>query len=102
VAVHDEAATADDADWPQNPRPLRAAGADDRNPIVTLNRAVAAAMVDGPATGLALLEGIDERLAGHHRLDGPRAPPAGDDRRPRRGDRALPDGGGAHDRRGGA
>jgi len=40
---------------------------------MTLNRAVAAAMVEGPATGLALLEGLDKRLAGHHRLDAVRA-----------------------------
>ena len=31
--------------------------------MVTLNRAVAAAMVDGPAAGLALLDALDERLA---------------------------------------
>jgi predicted RNA polymerase sigma factor len=43
------------------------------NPMVTLNRAVAVAMVDGPAAGLALLESLDERLAGHHRLDAVRA-----------------------------
>jgi predicted RNA polymerase sigma factor len=43
------------------------------NPMVTLNRAIAAAMVDGPADGLALLETLDERLAGHHRLDAVRA-----------------------------
>jgi predicted RNA polymerase sigma factor len=30
-------------------------------------------MVDGPAAGLALLEGLDERLPGHHRLDAVRA-----------------------------
>jgi hypothetical protein len=41
--------------------------------MVTLNRAVAAAMVDGPTASLALLDGIDDRLAGHHRLDGVRA-----------------------------
>ena len=40
---------------------------------MTLNRAVAAAMVDGPAAGLELLDGLDERLAGHHRLDAVRA-----------------------------
>jgi predicted RNA polymerase sigma factor len=40
---------------------------------VTLNRAVAAAMVDGPAVGLVLLATLDERLAGHHRLDAVRA-----------------------------
>jgi predicted RNA polymerase sigma factor len=43
------------------------------NPMVTLNRAVAATMVDGPAAGLALLGTLDERLAGHHRLDAVRA-----------------------------
>jgi len=41
------------------------------NPMVTLNHAVATAMVEGPAAGLALLEALDadERLAGHFRLD---------------------------------
>ena len=43
------------------------------NPIVTLNRAVAAAMADGPAAGSALLDAVDERMAGHHRLDAVRA-----------------------------
>ena len=69
AAVHDEAETADETDWPQI---LALYGLLERmtgNPMVTLNRAVAAAMVDGPAAGLALLEGLDERLAGHHRLD---------------------------------
>ena len=41
--------------------------------MVTLNRAIAAAMVDGPDAGLALLEALDEPLAGHHRLDTARA-----------------------------
>ncbi len=36
------------------------------NPVVRLNRAVAVAMVDGPAAGLALLEGLD--LRDSHRL----------------------------------
>jgi predicted RNA polymerase sigma factor len=45
------------------------------NPVVRLNRAVAAAMVHGPAAGLALLETLDgdDRIAGHHRLDAVRA-----------------------------
>jgi hypothetical protein len=30
-------------------------------------------MVDGPAAGLAVLAGLDTRLAGHHRLDAVRA-----------------------------
>jgi predicted RNA polymerase sigma factor len=41
--------------------------------MVTLNRAIAAAMVDGPAEGLRLLTELDERLAGHHRLAAVRA-----------------------------
>ena len=43
------------------------------NPVVTLNRAVAAAMAHGPSAGLAMLDEVDERLAGHHRLDAVRA-----------------------------
>jgi len=43
------------------------------NPMVSLNRAIAAAMVDGPAAGLGLLEGLDDRLEGHHRLHATRA-----------------------------
>jgi RNA polymerase sigma factor (sigma-70 family) len=73
AAVHDEAKTADDTDWPQI---LALYGLLERmtgNPMVRLNRAVAVAMVDGPAAGLALLPGLDERLAGHHRLDAVRA-----------------------------
>jgi predicted RNA polymerase sigma factor len=68
AAVHDEAKTADTTDWPQI---LALYGLLERmtdNPMVTLNRAVAAAMVDGPVAGR-------------------------DARRHRGGDRALPDGG---------
>ena len=45
------------------------------NPMVTLNRAVALAMVRGPDAGLRLLESLDddERLARHHRLPAVRA-----------------------------
>src|SRR6202035_4466643 len=40
------------------------------SPVVTLNRAVAVAMVDGPRAGLASLDALDgdRRLASHHRL----------------------------------
>jgi predicted RNA polymerase sigma factor len=41
--------------------------------MVTLNRAVATAMVHGPAAGLAALEPLDDRLPGHYRLDAVRA-----------------------------
>ena len=55
AAVHDRAARAEDTDWPQI---LALYGLLERmtgNPMVTLNRAVAAAMVHGPAAGLTLL-----------------------------------------------
>src|SRR6478735_4522220 len=45
------------------------------NPMVTLNHAVAVAMVDGPEAGLAMLDELeaDERMAKHHRLEAVRA-----------------------------
>lgn len=43
------------------------------SPVVRLNRAVAVAEADGPAAGLELLEGLDARLPGSHRLAGVRA-----------------------------
>jgi predicted RNA polymerase sigma factor len=43
------------------------------NPMVALSRAIAAAMADGPRSGLAYLRPLEERLAGHHRLHAVRA-----------------------------
>jgi len=73
AAVHDDARHADETDWPQI---LGLYGLLERmtgNPMVSLNRAIAAAMVEGPAAGLKLLDDLDERLAGHYRLDAVRA-----------------------------
>jgi RNA polymerase sigma factor (sigma-70 family) len=75
AAVHDEAARAEDTDWPQI---LALYGLLERtadNPMVALNRAVALAMVHGPAAGLDRLSALDAdpRLTGHHRLDAVRA-----------------------------
>jgi predicted RNA polymerase sigma factor len=75
AAVHDEAARAEDTDWPQI---LALYGLLERmsdNPVVSLNRAVAAAMVHGPAAGLELLGALDAdaRIGGHYRLDVVRA-----------------------------
>ena len=69
AAVHDQAARVEDTDWPQI---LALYGLLERmsgNPIVALNRAIATAMVHGPAAGLALVDELDQRLAGHYRLD---------------------------------
>ena len=43
------------------------------NPVVRLNRAVAVAMADGPAAGLALVADLDGVLGEHHRLISVRA-----------------------------
>jgi len=69
AGVHDQAVRVTDTDWAQI---LTLYGLLERmtgNPMVTLNRAVAAAMVHGPQAGLSLLEPLDEQLAGHYRLD---------------------------------
>jgi predicted RNA polymerase sigma factor len=42
-------------------------------PMATLNRAIALAMVQSPAAGLAALASLDTQLAGQHRLDAVRA-----------------------------
>ncbi|TDD15243.1 RNA polymerase sigma factor [Nonomuraea diastatica] len=69
AALHDEARTAEETDWPQivalYERLLELSG----NPIVALNHAVAVAMARGPQAGLDLLERLqhDDRLAGDHR-----------------------------------
>jgi RNA polymerase sigma-70 factor (ECF subfamily) len=62
AALHDGAARADETDWPQISALYRILGEIAPSPVVELNRAVAVAMADGPAAGLALLDGI--RAAG--------------------------------------
>jgi predicted RNA polymerase sigma factor len=75
AAVHVEAARAADTDWAQIKVLYQILERISPNPMVTLNRAIAVAMTDGPAEGLALLEplGEDSRMAGHHRLPAVRA-----------------------------
>jgi RNA polymerase sigma factor (sigma-70 family) len=75
AAVHDEATRAEDTDWPQILALYELLERVSPNPMVTLNRAVAAAMVHGAARGLKLLEPLDndERLSRHYRLDAVRA-----------------------------
>jgi predicted RNA polymerase sigma factor len=73
AALHDEAPAAADTDWPQI---LALYGLLERltgNPMVSLNRAVAVAMVHGPAPALALLPALEQPLGGHYRLAAVRA-----------------------------
>jgi hypothetical protein len=56
AAVHAEAARAEDTDWPQILALYELLERSAPNPMVTLNRAVALAMVHGPQAGLDLLK----------------------------------------------
>lgn len=75
AAVHAEANSAEETDWRQIVALYRLLEQMAPNPMVTLNLAVAVAMLRGPQAGLALLDPLDadERLAGHHRLHAVRA-----------------------------
>ena len=75
AAVHAEAKRAEDTDWLQIAALYRLLAAVSPGPVVTLNRAVAVAMADGPQAGLDLLATLDgdQRMAGRHRLDAVRA-----------------------------
>jgi predicted RNA polymerase sigma factor len=75
AAVHDEAATAEDTDWRQILGLYDLLDSLAPNPMVTLNRAVAVAMVRGPRAALELLDTLnaDERMASHYRLAAVRA-----------------------------
>jgi len=75
AAVHDEASSHAQTDWPQILALLSVLERLAPGPIVTLNRAVAAANVHGPRVGLAVLGTIsaDARLAHTHRFDSVRA-----------------------------
>jgi RNA polymerase sigma factor (sigma-70 family) len=71
AAVHDEAPSAEETDWPQILALYTVLEHVSPGPVVMLNRAVAVAMVDGPRAGLELLDGLegDESMAHTHRLD---------------------------------
>jgi RNA polymerase sigma factor (sigma-70 family) len=75
AAVHDEAERVEDTDWPQILALYELLKRVAPSPVVTLNHAIAAAMVHGPAKGLELLRALDSdpRIAGHYRLDAVRA-----------------------------
>lgn len=73
AALHDEAARADDTDWPQILALYDLLVRRAPEPMAELSRAVAVAMVHGPRAGLAEVAALEGRLAGHHRLDAVRA-----------------------------
>ena len=71
AAIHDEAPSADETDWPQILALYDVLEQVSPGPVVTLNRAVAVAMVDGPRAGLAVLGTLDadDRMTHTHRLE---------------------------------
>ncbi len=68
--MHDEAARADDTDWPQILALYETLERIEPNPMATVNRGVADAMVHGPTSGLELLATVesDDRVSDHHLL----------------------------------
>ena len=70
AATHADAGTAEETDWRQVHALYLILERIAPNPMVSLNRAIALAEIEGPRAGLALLSVLDgdERMAGHHRL----------------------------------
>ena len=75
AALHDEAKRVEDTDWPQILALYTVLDRIADNPMATLSRAIAMAMVEGPDVGLAMLKDMDNdaRMRGSHRLDAVRA-----------------------------
>ncbi|MET9622000.1 DUF6596 domain-containing protein [Streptomyces sp. NPDC006464] len=70
AAVHDEAPTARETDWPQILALYGVLEQVSPSPVVSLNRAVAVAMVHGPAAGLGIVDELTGRgeLKDHYRV----------------------------------
>ncbi len=68
AAVHAEAQSAEQTDWPQIVALYDRLLALEPSPVIRLNRAVAVAMAEGPAAGLALIEalGNEADLTGYY------------------------------------
>jgi RNA polymerase sigma factor (sigma-70 family) len=75
AAVHDEADSAATTDWLQIVGLYQLLERVAPNPMVTLNHAVAVAMISGPVAGLDMLRPLDDdpRMRDHHRLNAVRA-----------------------------
>jgi RNA polymerase sigma-70 factor (ECF subfamily) len=75
AALHCQAARAEETDWPQIVRLYDLLERVQPSPIVSLNRAAAVAMVDGPQAALAIIDALaaSGALAGYHLLHAARA-----------------------------
>jgi RNA polymerase sigma-70 factor, ECF subfamily len=66
AAVHADASTAEETDWPQIVSIYERLYELHPTPVVALNQAVAVSMAEGPAAALPLLDALSESLAGYH------------------------------------
>jgi len=75
AAIHDEAPSAEETDWPQIKALYELLLQMSDNPMIALNHAVAVAMADGPTAGLRRLDTLasNKLLAEDHRLYAVRA-----------------------------
>jgi RNA polymerase sigma factor (sigma-70 family) len=75
AALHDEAASGAETDWPQILALYNVLEKVSPGPVLTLNKAVAVARTSGPLAGLAVLGELDgdERMSGNHRVEAVRA-----------------------------
>ena len=72
AATHARATRADETDWAQIDQLYAALERMQPSPVVTLNRAVATAKLNGPEAGLAMIAPLDERLDGYFHYHGAR------------------------------
>jgi RNA polymerase sigma-70 factor, ECF subfamily len=73
AALHTQAPRAEDTDWPQIASLYGTLAERSPSPVVSLNRAVAVAMADGPDAGLALADALKDELDGYHLFHAARA-----------------------------
>jgi len=75
AALHDQAENSEATDWVEILSLYELLRRFNDSPMVRLSQAIALAMVEGPAAGLAALDdlAVDSRLSTHHRLDAARA-----------------------------
>jgi RNA polymerase sigma-70 factor (ECF subfamily) len=73
AALHARAPRAEDTDWPQIATLYRGLSERAPSPVVSLNRAVAVAMADGPDAGLALTDGLADELDSYYLFHSARA-----------------------------
>jgi RNA polymerase sigma-70 factor (ECF subfamily) len=73
AAEHCKAQNADETNWSRIVELYDALQVVEPSPVVSLNRAVAVAMKDGPAAGLALIDGLESDLVEYHLFHAARA-----------------------------